>query len=461
MPLLLRRFRLLEASFGAASLTALHTFGLAVPGDIWHFNVFLLVGTVVVTALAIARPGLPTIALQLALTAAVLYMTGWGPVMTFDFVIVGWLVCDDFARRWRSVAALSMVAITAGQAAVWAGLAPSYLDNRSAQVAGLVGGAAVLTAMVLIGREAQARAEAEREQSTSEERFRALLQDSHDVTVITDAKGTPVFVSSAVERVMGMTVEQHLARQAELVHPDDAGITERMFNDMLAGDHEHVAEARLRHADGSWRWHEISARNLLDNPAVRGLVFNHRDITARKAYQEKLAFEATHDALTGLANLAALRTGLTSWCSGESCSALGAVLYLDLDGFKQVNDELGHAAGDELLEFTARTLRDSVLGSDLVARLGGDEFAVLLTEINDPHDAITVAERIIDRLAEPEPLAGHMLRVRASVGIAVSRPGDHGAAELLRRADTAMYEAKRAGSHGWRLHGSVTVGESA
>jgi diguanylate cyclase (GGDEF)-like protein len=102
-----------------------------------------------------------------------------------------------------------------------------------------------------------------------------------------------------------------------------------------------------------------------------------------------------------------------------------------------------------------------VLGSDLVARLGGDEFAVLLTEINDPHDAITVAERIIDRLAEPEPLAGHMLRVRASVGIAVSRPGDHGAAELLRRADTAMYEAKRAGSHGWRLHGSVTVGEPA
>ncbi|MEU4156542.1 diguanylate cyclase [Actinoplanes sp. NPDC026670] len=452
MPLSLRRLRLLEASLGVASLTALHAFGLAVPGNIWHFNAFLIIGTVVVTALANARPGLPAIALQLALTAAVLYLTGWGPVMTFDFVIVGWLVCDDFARRWRSVVALVMVAIAAGQAAVWAGLAPSYLDNRSAQLAGLVGAAAVLTAMVLIGREAQARAEAELDRSTNEERFRAVLQDSHDVTVITDAEGTPVFVSSAVERVMGVTVEQHIAGRAELVHPDDAEITETMFKELLAGRREQVAEARLRHADGSWRWHEISARNLLDNPAVRGLVFNHRDITARKTYQEKLAYEATHDALTGLANLAALRTGLTSWCSGESYSALGAVLYLDLDGFKQVNDQLGHAAGDELLEFTARTLRACVLGSDLVARLGGDEFAVLLTEINDPRDAITVAERIIDRLAEPEPLAGHMLRVRASVGIAVSRPGEHGTAELLRQADAAMYEAKRAGSHGWRLH---------
>ncbi|GIE76520.1 hypothetical protein Aph02nite_24700 [Actinoplanes philippinensis] len=456
MPQLLRRFRLIEALFGVASLTALHAFGLAVPGNIWHFNAFLIIGTVVVTALATARPGLATTALQLALTAAVLYLTGWGPVMTFDFVIVGWLVCDDFARRWRAVVALVIVAIAAGQAAVWAGLAPSYLDNRSAQLAGLVGGAAVLTAMVLIGRESQARAAAEQDRTSSEERFRAVLQDSHDVTVITDAKGTPVFVSSAVERVMGTTVEEHLARQAELIHPDDAEVTETMFKKLLGGDGEHVVEARLRHADGTWRWHEISARNLLDNPAVRGLVFNHRDITARKTYQEKLAYEATHDALTGLANPAALRTGLTSWCSGESRSALGAVLYFDLDGFKQVNDELGHAAGDELLVFTARTLRASVLGRDLVARLGGDEFAVLLTEIGDPHDAITVAERIIARLAEPEPLAGHMLRIRASVGIAVARPGEHGAAELLRRADTAMYEAKRAGSHGWRLHSAVS-----
>jgi diguanylate cyclase (GGDEF)-like protein len=167
-----------------------------------------------------------------------------------------------------------------------------------------------------------------------------------------------------------------------------------------------------------------------------------RDITTRKTMEARLEHQALHDSLTGLANrdlfVDRMDHALARTDRSDGCHS---VIYLDLDGFKGVNDELGHAAGDELLVETARRLRDGVRPGDTVARLGGDEFAILLEDTDEPV-AACVAERVLQELGRPVRLLDRELTVHASAGIASSAAGKMAADELLRRADDAMYEAK-------------------
>jgi diguanylate cyclase (GGDEF)-like protein len=149
-----------------------------------------------------------------------------------------------------------------------------------------------------------------------------------------------------------------------------------------------------------------------------------------------LAYAASHDALTGLANRAAMDDGTT----GHE-----ALLFLDLDGFKQVNDELGHAAGDGVLVAVAQRLRRNVASTDLVARFGGDEFAVLLKNVTDPDIAQAIAERVLAAVSEPVTVDGRVARVTGSIGVATPMPGGTPVAALLRQADKALYDAKGAG----------------
>ena len=160
---------------------------------------------------------------------------------------------------------------------------------------------------------------------------------------------------------------------------------------------------------------------------------------------EQLARAATHDALTGLANRAALDARLGRTAGGET------LLFLDLDGFKEVNDELGHAAGDEVLVAVAGRLRSCVGGEDMVGRFGGDEFAILLQGVRDEIAACAVAHRVLEALQEPIAVQGRRVAIDASIGIAVPRP-DQDADALLRHADRALYAAKAAGKGCWRVH---------
>ena len=202
-------------------------------------------------------------------------------------------------------------------------------------------------------------------------------------------------------------------------------------------------------------------RNLLGNPAVRGIVANHRDVTERRAIQELLAYDASHDALTGLVNRAAfLRALHQALDQAEQEHRRLAVLFVDLDGFKRINDTLGHEVGDALLVGVGRVIQRNILGSDQVGRLGGDEFAVVLAHIDTPDNAMAVARRIVTELQQPLPTAGRSVHARASIGVALSGPDALDAGELLRRADTAMYRAKRQGG-GWQLYAegmSIVVG---
>ncbi len=277
-----------------------------------------------------------------------------------------------------------------------------------------------------------------------ERRFRSLVLNSSDVILIVDGKGLFTYVSPGLERSLGLRPEQWLGRLArDVLHPGDLPMIDRVYTRMGVPGASVSLQARLRHQDGSWRWFDITMTDLRHDPTVGGVVGNARDITDTRQVQDQLAYQASHDELTGLANRALLRTRTAAAVRAGPC----AVALVDLDDFKGVNDRLGHAVGDDLLRVVAERLRDCVRPGDLVARLGGDEFALLLRDI-DGAGAAQIAQRVVTALGSPIMLGDHELLVQASIGLASSaadEPPDAGADDLLRRADMAMYAAKERG----------------
>jgi diguanylate cyclase (GGDEF)-like protein/PAS domain S-box-containing protein len=284
----------------------------------------------------------------------------------------------------------------------------------------------------------------------SEERFRSLVRNSADVNVILSRGGLITYESPAVERVLGYMAEERVGRPAlETVHPEDRRRLERLFVSVARRPNAEAAvELRVRHADGSWLDVDAVVKNLLDDPAVLGVVVNYRDVTARKALEDELRLRAFHDALTGLANRALFVDRLEHAIARTSRSPDGvAVLFLDLDDFKTINDSLGHGEGDQVLIATAARLRDAVRPSDTIARMGGDEFAVLLEDTAMSGPPTDVADRLLQALQAPIRHGDRELFVRASVGVALVHTPDASGQELLRDADSAMYMAKGRGKN--------------
>lgn len=293
------------------------------------------------------------------------------------------------------------------------------------------------------------RRRAEEALRASEERFRSLVQNASDLISILDDDGVVRYESPSHQRVLGNGTEEHAGRNMrDLVHPDDRPVVEAALQQLVERPGEVVTfEYRLRHGDGYWRVLESTASNLLGQPAVAGIVLNSHDITDRKEAEEKLLHDALHDELTGLPNRALFMDRLRQSMerSRREPDQLTAVLFLDLDRFKIVNDSLGHLVGDELLIQIAGSLASALRPSDTIARVGGDEFAVLLEGGRDVSDAVRVADRIHDRLGVPLDLGGHEIFITASIGIAVHTPEYERPEDLLRDADTAMYRAKTSG----------------
>jgi len=293
------------------------------------------------------------------------------------------------------------------------------------------------------------RRRAEEGLRASEERFRSLVQNASDLISILAPDGVVRYESPSHRRVLGWEPEEHTGRGLpDLVHAEDRPVVEEALRQLLATPGEIVTfEHRLCHRDGSWRVIESTASNLLGQPAVAGLVLNSHDITDRKRAEERLLHDALHDELTGLPNRALFMDRLRQSMdrSRREPERMTAVLFLDLDQFKIVNDSLGHLVGDELLVQISAAIASALRPSDTIARVGGDEFAILLEGGRDAGDAVRVAERIHDRLAAPLNLGGHEIFVTASLGIAVHNPEYERPEDLLRDADTAMYRAKASG----------------
>jgi diguanylate cyclase (GGDEF)-like protein/PAS domain S-box-containing protein len=282
-----------------------------------------------------------------------------------------------------------------------------------------------------------------------EDRYASLIANAADVIMIVEADGTLRFASPAVERTFGLKPELILGQSlAELWSGEDADKLRKFLAELAAIPSGTVGPLELRLERGSRRCVlESVGSNLTEDPAVRGLALNFRDISERKALEEQLRQLAFHDPLTLLANRNLFRDrvqhALTLAHRGHSSVA---VMFLDLDNFKNINDSLGHDAGDRLLQAAAQRIVKTTRSSDTVARLGGDEFAVLVEGIASQRHVEQLADALIDTMNLPFTLEGIEVRVTASVGVALSAA--EGSAEtLLSNADIAMYHAKAAGKN--------------
>lgn len=280
----------------------------------------------------------------------------------------------------------------------------------------------------------------------TEDRVRALVENSSDIITVVSPDLTVRWQSPSVTRTLGLQVADVVGRRVtSLVHPEDADLLGRQFSTVASKPGTLTVTARFRHADGGWRHLEVVAESRLTDPAIEGVVLSMRDISDRKTLEDELRRRAFHDALTGLANRALFEDRLAqALARARRHDQPVAVLFLDLDDFKTINDSLGHTSGDELLRAVAARIGDVARITDTAARLGGDEFAVLLEVTDGDKDAEAVARRLLRELAPPFIVGERELRVGASIGVAVSN-GALTVDEILRNADTAMYEAKEAG----------------
>ena len=282
----------------------------------------------------------------------------------------------------------------------------------------------------------------------SEARFRPLVQNSSDIITVIDADTTIRYHSPSIKRVLGYEAPDLVGRRlSDLIQPEDQPRVLAFLGETTEEPGRIASiEARFRHQDGSGRYVELLVSNLMSDPYVGGLVINARDVSERKALEEQLRYRAFHDALTDLPNRARFveRLEVAAQRAHRRGSSL-AVLFIDLDNFKTVNDSLGHEAGDQLLVDISSRVRACLRPEDTAARLGGDEFAILLEGGVTPGEACVIAERVIRALSAPFTHDGKQVSVGASVGVAVSDGGPREAETLLRDADVAMYVAK---SHG-------------
>ncbi|MCE0537007.1 EAL domain-containing protein [Kineosporia rhizophila] len=283
------------------------------------------------------------------------------------------------------------------------------------------------------------------ELNTSHKRFQALVENSSDVVSMVDRHGRIIYLSDSVARVFGVPPQIMIGRdiQEYLDEPSRRSMTETLTG--IAA--EPLATATLEigaiFPDGRRVTIENTMTNLLDDPSVQAIVLNSRDISERRQLEDELVHQAFHDSLTGLANrslfLDRVRHAMRRRTNGTE--SVG-VLFLDLDGFKEVNDSLGHATGDALLVDVARRLTGCLRPGDTIARLGGDEFAILVEGATSGDEFVTVASRIREAMEAAIVIDGRDLFIRASIGIASAPVGTVGADQLIRNADLAMYRAK-------------------
>ena len=288
----------------------------------------------------------------------------------------------------------------------------------------------------------------------SEERFRSLVQNASDATAILDAEWQISYVSPASQHVWGHAAEMLAGTSVfGLIHPDDRGAAQAFLNDVLDQPSTNMTtELRILHAAGTWHDFEVIANNLLDQPAVAGIVMTYRNVTERKAFERQLQQMAFHDALTGLPNRALLTDRLErALARAERQISRVAVLFIDIDNFKLINDGLGHEAGDRLLVAFADGLRGCIRSGDTAARLGGDEFILLLEEVSGSEEATDVADRIAALLRAPISVGDRDVIVTASIGVALSTPHHDRTESVLRNADLALYRAKAGGKARWIL----------
>lgn len=440
----------------------LHTRGLLADTPAW-FLVVTILGTGVVNLLSsvwLARGPESAVRLQVRVigsvlsTGLVIYAAGWGSVLVIAYALSAVeLVRTAGSRTVVPTMWWSAVAILTGELAVAMGIAPSMIDPELGHAVALFGGFCLLVVVDVLGRSARAAEEAEERVRERGEHFESLVERAADIIGVISAEGTVHSVSPAVEAMLGYTPEEVEGRPiSRFLHPQQQEHMPPTLRSVLARRGEAIEiEIRLVHRDGSDRivWATLTSPTEQWGDEI---VVNLHDLTTQRRLEQRLRHDARHDPLTGLLNRTAFgevleRAGAHAARHG---TAVG-MLFVDLDGFKEVNDRFGHDTGDRVLVQTAERLAAALRRDEALARLGGDEFAVLLHPVEGVDAAIEVAERILEVVGRPLDGLPPDVRVGASIGIALRSHEGIEMSTLMRQADEAMYTAKRNGRARWEV----------
>jgi diguanylate cyclase (GGDEF)-like protein/PAS domain S-box-containing protein len=373
--------------------------------------------------------------------------------------MVGRLIADIVPEDNREASRLRMEEfIASSDASVWdEGVDVRYLRPDGTEVpieiaAWSTGEGAALRVHAFVWDISERLAEHELLEA-SEKKWQSLVSHASDMTIVLDREGRVDQEVPTVRQLFGYADNENHGRHfADLIHPQDLQRAIDRFTRVLAEPGNQERErVRIRRFDGSWVHVDAIATNLLDEPTVAGIVCNLRDISEQVAAENELKRQARRDPLTGLPNRNLMTNALARHCAEEH-DGHAALLLMDLDGFKDINDGLGHDVGDQLLVEIGHRLDRVTRADDVVARLGGDEFAVLVTRLPALGHAAAIAENLGNLIREPVRLGDVTLEVGVSIGIADCSPGDDPLA-VLQRADVAMYRAKRERS-GHAVYGS-------
>ncbi len=436
--------------------------GLVASTPIWLLVVVILgsgVLNLVGTAWFMAKPTSELrvqvrVAISVLTTGTVIYLAGWGPVLLIGFALgSAELLRVIGPRSIRPNVIWNWIAIAAGETAIVLGWAPTMIPVGLGHAIAVTGGICLMILTDVLGRSARAAADAEEEVRQRSVYFEDLVERASDIIGVICADGTVTSVSPAVERVLGYTADEVEGHPiAEFLDGRQVGGLDGLLAAVLAERGTPTTiEIGLAHRDGSQR--RIIATLTCPNESWNDyIIMNLHDVTTQRELEDLLRHDARHDHLTGLLNRAAFgemaaRAAGSAARKGQSVG----MLYIDLDGFKQINDSMGHETGDRVLIETAARLAGCLRDGEVVARLGGDEFAVLVRAIDDPSTAIEIAERILDAVSLPIPSLRDDVRVGASIGIAVRSTDGIEISTLMREADAAMYNAKRNGRARWEL----------
>ncbi|MEC1759865.1 PAS domain S-box protein [Schinkia azotoformans] len=289
----------------------------------------------------------------------------------------------------------------------------------------------------------------------SEKKYRLIAENMTDLVTIMDSKGFVKYASPSHEFVLGFSPKAYEGKVAfDFIHPEDLRHVQSQFSKMIKTKVSHSVEFRHKHANGDWIWIESKGTPIGHKDGeIQHIHVVSREITERIMYEEKLSYMAYHDLLTGLPNRRLFQEKLKqSLLEAERYHRKLAVMYMDIDKFKQINDTLGHDVGDELLVQFAQRVKECLRESDTLGRQGGDEFTILLPEIQKETDAVNIAKRILYSLQEPWSVKEHAFHITSSIGIAYYPADGITGNQLIKHADKALYGAKEDGRNNFKTY---------
>ncbi len=384
--------------------------------------------------------------LCVGLVAALCWNAGWSMLVPAGITLTSLPLVQRAGRRLAVVAGIAATATTAiGEVGVELELLPTVLPVQLSHAG--AGALLVLlwTTLLIVARNAADQAGYAHALARAEARLRALMESSTDVLTVSNGGGILTYVSPAAERAMGYRPADLLGRPLlDIVDAEHRpGVAARLSELMQRGeDARSSMDVLVVHASLERRWYEWTFHNLLADHLVEGMVVQQRDVSERLNAQRALAHAASHDDLTGLPNRGELLRRMSASLPQAGPGAAVAVLFVDLDLFKDVNDRLGHQAGDDVLVVVSRRLAASLRAHDHLGRLGGDEFGVLLTEVRDEQEVRAVVGRLVTAIEQPITLPGGAVTIGASVGYAISSDPRMQLDRLLAAADQRMYTVK-------------------